>query len=155
MQDIPLSRFERLEVLEVELGMAGKGEGFVEFLAYGDVGEGMRIAYINGALVPTVVDFEVVSVEKPIPSIWGMGLQRVFGGRVGSEGRVGSGRRVGRSAGKSMTHLRAPFPYDKNVMHGLTIATVVSDDGSGEWGFVGAEDVGAVTVFGPAVIEVG
>ena len=48
------------------------------------------------------------------------------------------------------TNITAHFPYAQNVMHGLTLATIVTSGLS----FTTAEDVSNATVYGPAVIEV-
>ena len=155
MDMIPLKTFPRLdlaasvesdsEYAEFWVDRQGKEEE-VEV-------EEMRIAYVNGALVPTVVPFEIVTPESDLVDgesgrRFRGGLERVLGwpGLVHSE--------HGASEGGDRMRIRARFPYKSNVMRGLTIAALVRDDGHGDWGFITAEDVADATVYGPAVIEV-
>lgn len=113
-EKIPLHTFPEFEL--VHLHVSGK-TGPITLRAAGKVdAETQRVAFINGALVPTVVEF---TVTKASP-----------------EG--------------DMTEITASFPFDRNVMHGLTLAVVVEARES----FASAVDVSNATLYGPAVIEV-
>ncbi|KAH0377675.1 hypothetical protein KCU92_g9109, partial [Aureobasidium melanogenum] len=114
MGDIPIETFQPLE-----LASAVHGAGPISLRLKAEVdATKQRVAFINGALVPTVVPFEVTSVQ------------------YGANASVTS-------------EITANFPFAHNVMHGLTLVTVVENRN----GFVSAIDVANATLWGPAVIE--
>lgn len=131
MGHIPLPTFPRLEL---ERPVAPTTEPIrVTLRVSGAVHpERQRVAFVNGALVPTVVPFTVVD---------GTG-----------EGKRGTMPVLAQEAllHERETVVTADFPFTANVMHGLTLAAVVWD----REGFITAEDVANATVYGPAVIEV-
>ena len=129
MEDIPLQIFPPLNV---ESKVVGTGP--VTLLVPGRVDpETQSVAFVNGALVPTAVPFNVTRISG-----CGNGLTR-----NDVLGRSGCGRGM-------VTSITAYFPYAHNVMHGLTLVAVVKNGPS----FITAEDVTNATVYGPAVIEV-
>ena len=129
MEDIPLRIFPPLTV---ESKVAGTGA--VTLLVPGPVDpKTQSVAFINGALVPTVVPFNVTSVSECSTEL--------RGNEVLGWSECGCGM---------ATNITAHFPYAQNVMHGLTLATIVTSGLS----FTTAEDVSNATVYGPAVIEV-
>ncbi|KAJ6013608.1 hypothetical protein N7540_008199 [Penicillium herquei] len=114
IEAIPLRTFPRLDVLTPV-----RGTGKVVFEVPGPVdSKTQRMAYVNGALVPTVVPFSVV-------------------------GQFYCGETV-------FSKIAAEFPFSHNVMHGMTLATVVKSGVD----FITAEGVTNATVYGPAVIQV-
>ena len=130
MEDIPLQTFPLLDV-------EGKviGAGPVTLLVPGRVDpETQRVAFVNGALVPTTVPFSVTRIS-------GCG-----NGLIKNHVQNWSG-----CGGEMVTSITAYFPYAHNVMHGLTLVAVVKNGPS----LITAEDVANATIYGPAVIEVG
>lgn len=128
IQDIPLQTFPPLDV---EGPVVGTGPITLRVTGRLDP-ERQRVAFINGALVPTVVPFKILDVPQG-RSPW-------------TESVLATRER----ANQAVTHITADFPFAANVMHGLTLAAVVWDRPS----FITAEDVTNATVYGPAVIEV-
>lgn len=127
IEDIPLQIFPSLD-LESKV----VGTGPVTLLVPGPVDpESQDLAFVNGALVPTIVSFNVTEIS-------GCGMVR-----NDMAGISGCGRGM-------VTTITAEFPYAHNVMHGLTLAAVVRKGPT----FVTTEDVTNATVYGPAVIEV-
>ncbi|KAI1502204.1 hypothetical protein F5X99DRAFT_169825 [Biscogniauxia marginata] len=125
--DISLQIFPPLDV-------EGKvvGTGPVILIVPGSVDpESQAVAFVNGALVPTVVPLNVTSTS-------GCGVTR-----NDLSGLSGCNRGI-------TTAITADFPYAQNVMHGLTLAAVVKKGPT----FITAEDVADATIYGPAVIEV-
>ncbi|KAJ9485197.1 hypothetical protein VN97_g8151 [Penicillium thymicola] len=114
LEAIPLRIFPPLDVLTPV-----SGNGRVVFEVPGPVdSQTQRVAFVNGALVPTVVPFSII-------------------------GQVSCGETV-------FSEIVAHFPFSHNVMHGMTLATVVKSGSD----FITAQDVTDVTLYGPAVIEV-
>ncbi|CAI7625253.1 unnamed protein product [Penicillium glandicola] len=111
---IPLRIFPMLDVLTPV-----RGTGKVVFHVPSPVdAKKQSVAFVNGALVPTVALFRVTG---PI------------------------------SCGKELVNeIVADFPFAQNVLHGMTLASVVQRG----LDFVTAEDVTNATLYGPAVIEV-
>ena len=131
VEEIPLQIFPPLSVESKIIGT-----GPVTLLVPGRIDpKTQSVAFINGALVPTVVPFNIKCVSS-----CSKGLMRndMLGCSECGRGMV--------------TSITANFPYTQNVMHGLTIVAVVSHGGPS---FITAEDVANATVYGPAVIEVG
>lgn len=91
------------------------------------------VAYVNGALLPTVVSFNVTRVSRC--------SSRLMKNVVSRFSHCGSG---------TVSTITANFPYAHNVMHGLTLAAIVKNGLS----FITSEDVANATIYGPAVIEV-
>ncbi|KAI1412822.1 hypothetical protein F5Y13DRAFT_190029 [Hypoxylon sp. FL1857] len=122
MGDIPLQIFPTVDVKDLNVGT-----GSVTLLVPGPVDAiSQSVAFINGALVPTVVPFNVTDIS-------GCDLADASG----------CGQKV-------VTSIIAEFPYAHNVMHGMTIATIVRKGLT----FVNAEEVTNATIYGPAIIEV-
>lgn len=132
--DIPLKTFPRMDVVSTV------GTGPVTLLVPGEVDEKTQsLAFVNGALMPTVVPFNVIGVaacDNRGPKELGTNLTY-------SEG-------VSKCGNGTVTKLTADFPFAHNVMHGLTLAVVVKRGGS----FINAQDVTNAAVYGPAVIEI-
>lgn len=131
LEDIPLKRFPPLDVVVVVGGGGGPTTtGPVTLRVPGEVdANAQSVAFVNGALVPTVVPFEVTG-RAAAAADYGMGM--------------GTGTTV------VTTEIVAEFPFARNVMRGMTLAAVV-------WNgpvLVTAEDVADATVYGPAVMEV-
>jgi hypothetical protein len=129
MEDIPLRIFPPMDVAVDEV--AGDKDGLVTLLVPGPVDpKRQSVAFVNGALVPTVVPFRVKGVSGDC------------GGLVVNDdpSRCGS---------PLITRITADFPYTRNVMHGLTLAAVVWNGPK----LITAEDVTNATVYGPAVVE--
>lgn len=128
MGEIPLRIFPPL-YLEGKV----EGSGSITLRVPGKVDpQTQSVAFVNGALVPTVVPFQISGASA---------LARVLtkNGELGWSG-----------GGDAATTITAFLPLDHNVMHGLTLAAVVENRKT----FITAEDVTNATVYGPAVIEV-
>ncbi|KAF3055673.1 hypothetical protein GL218_07131 [Daldinia childiae] len=127
MEDIPLQIYPTLDVKDKVVGT-----GPVTLLVPGVVDPAsQRVVFINGALVPTVVPFNVTSISE-------CGMIKGY-----STDARGCDKDV-------ITSIVAEFPYAHNVMHGMTIATIVKE----ELAFVNAEGVTNATIYGPAIIQV-
>ncbi|OTB00229.1 hypothetical protein M426DRAFT_66336 [Hypoxylon sp. CI-4A] len=127
LADIPLSIYPSLDVQDEVIGT-----GPITLLVPGPVDPtSQSVAFVNGALVPTVVPFNVTGISE-------------YGMRV-------NGATDTRGCSKDVaTRIVAEFPYAHNVMHGMTIATIVKKG----LRYVTAEDVTNGTIYGPAIIEV-
>ncbi|KAL2167887.1 hypothetical protein VTG60DRAFT_674 [Thermothelomyces hinnuleus] len=129
--DIPLPILPRLDVVG-EVRRTGR----LTLRAPGPVDpDTMRVAYVNGALMPTVLPFEVSHVSRS----------------------CGVGERTGKfqmplwcDDEDVVSTITVDFPFENNVMHGLTLAAVVTNGPT----FMVPADVSKATVYGPAVIEV-
>ena len=110
---IPLRTFARLDVQRV----SGSGKTVVLRVPGPVDATAQKVAFVNGALVPTIVPFRIVHYLK--------------------------------SSNGTEAEIEADFPFQWNVMHGMTLATVVRSGGQ----FITPEDVTEATVNGPAVIE--
>jgi hypothetical protein len=133
--DIPLKTFPPLDVASSVVGT-----GLVTLLVPGEVDEKTQsVAFVNGALVPTVVPFNVIGVAACDND--GHKKLRTNFPYAGDVSGCSNG---------IVTKITAHFPFAHNVMHGLTLAAVVRSRGS----FITAQDVTNATVYGPAVIEV-
>ena len=129
MEEIPLQIFPPL-YLDCNVG----GTGPVSLLVPGEVDpQTQSVAFVNGALVPTVVPFNITKTSG-----CGKGLMR---NEVTAQ--TGCGR-------DTVTSIAAYFPYSSNVMHGLTLVAIVRDGPT----LITSEDVANATLYGPAVIEV-
>jgi hypothetical protein len=54
----------------------------------------------------------------------------------------------------SVVTFEASFPFERELLFGLTLAAVARGDGAGAGAFANAEAVAAAAVFGPGLIEV-
>lgn len=160
---LPVRVLPGLEATAVAVGDAWH-DGNVTLVAPGPVDAGaQRVAFVNGALVPTVVPFTVLRTLACSGDRLG-GAQRVMMMRHGRpheqlEGVLASARGAGPQAAGSRgvdgcvasTEILADMPYARNVMHGLVIMAVVE---TGE-GFTTPQDVADKTAYGPALLEWG
>ena len=129
MEEIPL---RILPPLYLECRVDGAGP--VTLLVPGDVDpQTQSVAFVNGALVPTVVPFNITKTSG-----CGNGLMR---NEVTAQ--IGCSRDM-------VTSITAYFPYSRNVMHGLTLAAIVGNGAT----LITAQDVADNALYGPAVIEV-
>lgn len=136
LSDIPLRIFPALDVVVVE--DIENGDRRVTFLVPGVVdSKSQNVAFVNGALVPTVVPFEILSggdvleMRQKNEIVMGMSDERAHGPSVAS------------------TKIVASLPFARNVMHGMILAAVVETGPT----FITAEDVTNSTLYGPAVLE--
>ncbi|KAI1152042.1 hypothetical protein F4825DRAFT_462172 [Nemania diffusa] len=144
MEVIPLRIFPRLDAT-VEKGDRGKGGEeeniLVTLRVPGPVDPSSQsVAYVNGALVPTVVPFEVRNTSGCGHGHEGVLVKNWDDTREAVRGTA---------ACIQSTEIVASLPYRHNVMHGMILATIVHNGAT----FITAEDVTNATVYGPAVIE--
>jgi hypothetical protein len=148
MEDIPLRILPPLAITAVSVGDASHS-GNVTLVAPGAVDpDSQRVAFVNGALVPTVVPFKV---RRTTPcSGDGRFAHRMEGGQnvVASTERAVSASMDLEDCIAS-TEIVADMPYAHNVMHGLVLMAVVESREE----FITAQDVTDATVFGPALLE--
>lgn len=166
MHDIPLRVPPPLQITAVSIGDAAHS-GNVTLLAPGALDpSSQRVAFVNGALVPTIVPFEIRqtspcdgddqdiqdlrSVKRKWENRWNRDGQTILvsGGTVDT-------RQEGVGGCIASTEIVADMPYAQNVMHGLILMAVVenSGDSEDEAVFITAQDVADATVYGPALVE--
>lgn len=135
LSDIPLRIFPALDAVAVE--EIENGDRRVTLLVPGAVdSESQSVAFVNGALVPTVVPFEILSGGDVIEM---------------RQNEIVLSMREESAQGSSVvsTKIVANLPFTRNVMHGMTLAAIVETGPT----YVTAEDVTNSTLYGPAVIE--
>ncbi|KAK4214356.1 hypothetical protein QBC37DRAFT_284137 [Rhypophila decipiens] len=160
MVNIPLRVIPRLELVSV-VDRKEDDNKVVKLVAPGVVDpKSQRVAFVNGALVPTVVPFRVVEKKaasscrknktpglmEQMPGL-DLGLQG-YGGNTDQRSFSAEEGGGTRSCIES-TEVEAVLPYAHNVMHGMILAAIVEKGAT----FITAEDVTGQTLYGPAVIE--
>lgn len=131
-EDIPLRTFPRLDVCG-EVNSTGPLTLCAPGLVDPDT---MSIAFINGALMPTVYPITVTNVRACGGSSMPHSQQKPL------ECSSGAG-------GGCVTTFTVDFPFVLNVMNGIIMAAVVKNGAT----FTIADEVSNATVYGPAVIE--
>ncbi|KAF2993627.1 hypothetical protein E8E14_000294 [Neopestalotiopsis sp. 37M] len=145
MDFIPLRVLPELTLTAVSIGDASHS-GNVTLVAPGAVDpDSQSLAFVNGALVPTVVPFRVRQTS-PCAAAYPAG--RVMANRDGQSVVAALGREASENCIAS-TEIFADMPYAHNVMHGLVLMTVVNNSDV----FITPQDVADKTVFGPALLE--
>lgn len=144
MAAIPLRLLPPLTITAVSIGDATR-PGNVTLVAPGPLDPAtQRVAFVNGALVPTVVSFEVRRTSHcagVVPHHRSMTRQRDGQSVVASAGA--------RGACVASTEVVADMPYTHNVMHGLVLMAIVKNGPE----LITAQDVADATVYGPALLE--
>ncbi|KAI0469932.1 hypothetical protein GGR56DRAFT_661286 [Xylariaceae sp. FL0804] len=137
MQDIPLRILPSLDAVVVEKPDGGdktEGNRLVTLSAPGPVDPRTQsVAFVNGALVPTVVPFRVRRTSDCANVV-----------TKNSDAKVSGSTRCVLS-----TEIEVDLPYAHNVMHGLILAAVVRKGQT----LVTAQDVTDSAFYGPAIIE--
>ncbi|KAL9112777.1 MAG: hypothetical protein Q9227_003080 [Pyrenula ochraceoflavens] len=132
-EDIPLRTFPRLDVCG-ELSSTGP----LTLCSYGPVDpETMSVAFVNGALMPTVFPITITDVSTC--------------GRSHMRESQQMPLRCGSAFEDGVTTFTVDFPFENNVMQGLTMVAVVKNGRT----FTIADEVSNATLYGPAVIELG
>jgi hypothetical protein len=151
MDAIPLRILPPLTITAVSIGDASHS-GNVTLVAPGTLDpDSQRVAFVNGALVPTVVPFKI---RQTTPCI---GDDRVRNGMTTTQNGqtvLASGTATSAGPGGSegcvaLTEITADMPYAHNVMHGLVLMAVVENRAE----FITAQDVTDATLYGPALLE--
>ncbi|KAL2194463.1 hypothetical protein P885DRAFT_71235 [Corynascus similis CBS 632.67] len=152
MEYIPLRVLPPLTLTAVSIGDASRA-GNVTLVAPGAVDPAShRVAFVNGALVPTVVPFKVRQTTRCVSG----DDRATTADRMTRDGdihqRVVAGPDSG-SSGESncvaSTEIEADMPYAHNVMHGLVLMAVVENRVT----FITAQDVTDAALYGPALLE--
>lgn len=166
MHEIPLGILPALQLTAVSIGDASHS-GNVTLLAPGAVDPGsQRVAFVNGALVPTIVPFKIRQTspcgggDQDVRDL--RAIKRNRGNRRNQHRQIvlvsqGTADAEPEDVGGCIasTEIVADMPYARNVMHGLILMTVVenSADGENETVFITAQDVADATIYGPALLE--
>jgi hypothetical protein len=151
MEFIPLSVLPELTLTAVSIGDESHS-GNVTLVAPGAVDpDSQSVAFVNGALVPTVVPFKIRQTtpcdsDRQYPN--GMMVNGDSQSVVTFE-RARPAELRGLEDCVASTEILADMPYAHNVMHGLVLMTVVENSDA----FIAPQDVADKTVYGPALLE--
>ncbi|KAK3381166.1 hypothetical protein B0H63DRAFT_475020 [Podospora didyma] len=147
MEYIPLPILKPVTLTGVSIGDASH-TGNVTMVAPGPVNpDTQRLAFVNGALVPTVVPFKIIR-QTCEPGV-GNGTRDHHRQRVL---RGGGGDKSDDGCVASTTEIVADMPFFHNVMQGLIVMAIVEkpDDDAP---YITAQDVTDATVYGPGLLE--
>lgn len=151
MHEVPVDILPGLTLMAVSIGDISH-TGNVTLVVPGAVHpESQRLAFVNGALVPTVVPFKVQQTSRCAND--DLQLHRlVKNGQAQSSavfGRIVSDEGRGLEDCIESTEIFADMPYEHNVMHGLVMMAVVDNSDA----FITPQDVTDKTLYGPALLE--